>query len=173
MKRQGCGTGTSKADLGSGRTRIKTMPGFSLIELLIVMALLSIVAAISVPMLNRYATNADLKTAARTVAADLAATKQAAVEENLDVYRMTFSVASNQYALSRTDTGLTLWTKTASSFGNGITISAVDFGGGAVVSFQKRGTLTAGTATLQNNRGSTAVVTTNITGRTYVSFALQ
>lgn len=173
MKRQGGGTVTSTADPGPEKIRINTMPGFTLIELLIVIALLSIVAAISVPMLNRYATNVDLKTAARTVAADLAAAKQAAVEENLDVYRITFSVDSNQYTLSRTDTGVTLWTKIFSSFGNGVAISAVDFGGGAVVSFQKRGTLTAGTATLQNNRGSTAVVTTNITGRTYVAFSLQ
>ncbi len=163
------------AAAGPGPRRIQagSRGGFTLVELLIVLALLSIVAAISVPMLNRYATNADLKTAARSVAADLAAAKQRAVEENLDVYRITFSVEGNQYTLSRTDTGVTLWTRTVSSFGNGIVISAINFGGAAVVSFQKRGTLTAGTATLQNSRGSTAIVETNITGRTHVTFSLQ
>jgi prepilin-type N-terminal cleavage/methylation domain-containing protein len=147
--------------------------GFSLVELIIAIALVAIVTAISVPAFNRYSANADLKTAARAVAADLSSAKQTAVTENIDAYRLTYSVAGNSYALSRTDTGVTLWTKSVASFGGGIVLTAVNFGGGAVVSFQKRGTMTSGSVTLQNNRGSSAVVTVNFTGRTYVTFTIQ
>ena len=152
------------------RTCIPT--GFSLIELMIVIALISIVSAIAVPMWQRYAANTNLKTAAREVMADLSNAKQQAVEENLDVYRLTFNVAGNNYALSRTDTGVTLWTKSLASFGNGILIESVSFGG-SEVRFQKRGTVSNGHLILRNGLGSTATITVNITGRTYVEFSMQ
>ena len=88
--------------------RICIPTGFSLVELLVVIALISIVSAFAVPTWQRYAAKTDLKTAAREVMADLSNTKQRAVEENLDVYRLTFNVAGNSYVLSRTDTG-TVW----------------------------------------------------------------
>jgi prepilin-type N-terminal cleavage/methylation domain-containing protein len=147
--------------------------GFSLVELIIVIALLSIVSAFAVPVWQRYAANTDLKTAAREVMADLSNAKQQAVEENLDVYRLTFNVAGNNYALSRTDTGATSWTKSAASFGNGILIGSVNFSGGSMVSFQKRGTVSMGNLTLRNGLGSTATITVNITGRSYVQFNMQ
>ena len=152
------------------RTCIPT--GFSLIELMIVIALISIVSAIAVPMWQRYAANTNLKTAAREVMADLSNAKQQAVEENLDVYRLTFNVAGNNYALSRTDTGVTLWTKSLASFGNGILIESVSFGG-SEVRFQKRGTVSNGHLILRNGLGSTATITVNITGKTYVEFTMQ
>jgi prepilin-type N-terminal cleavage/methylation domain-containing protein len=152
--------------------RICFPTGFSLVELLVVIALISIVSAFAVPVWQRYAANTNLKTAAREVMADLSNTKQRAVEENLDVYRLTFNVVGNSYVLSRTDTG-TVWTKSVASFGNGISINSVNFSGGAVVSFQKRGTVSMGNLTLQNGLGSTATITVNITGRTYVQFVTQ
>jgi prepilin-type N-terminal cleavage/methylation domain-containing protein len=147
--------------------------GFSMIELIIVIALISIVSAFAVPVWQRYAANSGLKTAAREVMADLSNAKQQAVEENLDVYCLTFNVAGNQYALSRTDTGATQWTKSVASFGNGILISSVNFSGGAVVSIRKRGTVSMGNLTLRNRLGSTATITVNITGRSYVQYNMQ
>lgn len=147
--------------------------GFSLIELVVVIALVAIVTAISVPQFQRYSTNADLKTAARTISADLFNARQASIEENLSVYRMTFNTGANSYALSRTDTGATLWTKSVASFGNSIALSSVSFSGGSVVSFQGRGTMSAGNLTLTNRLGSTATLTVNMTGRTYVQFSMQ
>jgi prepilin-type N-terminal cleavage/methylation domain-containing protein len=143
--------------------------GFSLVELLVVIALIAIVSAFAVPTWQRYAAKTDLKTAAREVMADFANAKQRAVEENLDVYRLTFNLVGSSYALSRTDTG-TVWTKSAATFGNGVSIDSVNFSGGSVVSFQKRGTLTPGNVRLRNGLGSTATITVNITGRTYVQF---
>jgi len=136
---------------------------------MIVIALISIVLAISVPMWQNYTAKTNLKTAAREVMADLSNAKQQAVEENLDVYRLTFNVAGNNYALSRTDTGVILWTKSLASFGNGILIDSVSFGG-SVVSLHKRGTVSNGHLILRNGLGSTATITVTVTGRTYVQF---
>lgn len=153
-----------------GRMKRTCIPaGFSLIELMVVIALISIVSAIAVPMWQNYAANTNLKTAAREVMADLSNTKQQVVEESLDVYRLTFNIAGNNYALSRTDTGVTLWTKSLASFGNGIVIDSVNFSGSAV-SFQKRGTVSMGNVILRNGLGKKAKITVNPTGRTYVEF---
>ena len=152
--------------------RICFPKGFSLIELMIVIALISIVSSIAVPVWQRFAANTDLKTAAREVMADLSNTKQRAVEENQDVYRLTFNVAGKNYVLSRTDTGVNLWTKEMASFGNGILIDSVTFPD-SVVKFQKRGTASLGSVRLRNGLGSTATITVNITGRPRVEFDIK
>ena len=155
-----------------GRMKRTCIPtGFSLIELMIVIALISIVSAIAVPSWQKYRANTNLKTAAREVMADLSNAKQRAIEENLK-YSITFNVAGNNYVLSPTDTGVTLWTKFLDSFGSGIVIDSVTFTG-SVVNFQKRGTASLGNVRLRNGLGSTAEITVNITGRTRVQFTMQ
>lgn len=147
-----------------------------MVELLVVITLISIMAAFAVPVWQNYTANTNLKSAAREVMADLSNAKQRAVEENLDVYRLTFNAGGNSYALSRTDTGVILWTKSVADFGSGISIDGSNppnFSGGVVVSFRKRGTLSAGSVRLRNGIGSTAAITVNLTGRTYVQYAMQ
>jgi prepilin-type N-terminal cleavage/methylation domain-containing protein len=152
--------------------------GFSLIELLIAMALVAIVAAIAVPQFQRYSTNTDLKTAAREVMGDFFNARQMAVENTAIIYRITFTVAGNSYVLSRS-TPPAAWEnvwpnpKSLASFGSGISLYNVNFSGGAVVNFQKRGTVSAGTLILRNRLGSMAVITVNITGRTYVQYSMH
>ena len=147
--------------------------GFSLVELLVVIALISIVMAFGIPAWQNYRTNTDLKTAAREIMADIANAKQRAVTENVDVYRVSFSVGGNAYALTRTD-GVTTgtWNKSLAGYGN-VSIASVNFSGGSVISLNRRGTATAGTLVLQNTLGSTATITVNITGRTYVDFDIH
>ena len=151
--------------------RICLPPWFSLVELLVVIALISIVSAFAVPTWQRYAANTNLKTAAREVMTDFFNARQRAVEENLDIYRLSFNIAENNYALT-TDAGVTLWTKSLASFEIGIVIDSVNFSG-TDVRFHKRGTVSNGNLTLRNGLGSTAKITVNITGRTYVEYTLQ
>ena len=152
--------------------------GFSLIELLIVIALGAVVAAIAVPQFQRYSANADLKTAAREVMGDFFNARQMAVENTTNIYRITFDVGGNSYVLSRSIPPAAwedVWQnpKSLASFGRGVSLYSVNFSGGAAVNFQKRGTVSAGNLTLKNILGSVAVITVNITGRTYVKFTMQ
>ncbi len=156
--------------------RTRTSGGFSLIELIIAMALIAIVSAIAVPQLQRYSNNADLKTAAREIMGDFSEAKQRVVAENQD-YRITLNVALNNYALSRSAppapwADVWLQPKLLASFGSGIRFDSVNYPGG-VVNFQKRGTVSAGSLRLINRLGSRADITVNITGRTYVQFTMQ
>jgi prepilin-type N-terminal cleavage/methylation domain-containing protein len=148
-----------------------TIPkGYTLVELCIVLALLAIMSTLAIPAWKNYSSNINLKTAAREVMSDLLNARQRAIEENINTYRLTFNVANNNYTLSRTDTGITYWTKPLTSYGNGISIQSVNFNNGSTVSFQRRGTVTMGNLVLTNLTGSTATITVQITARTYVQY---
>ena len=169
---------TERSSAALRRTRGRSgRDGFSLVELLVVIGLIGIVAGFSIPAFQRYATNANLKAVAREIMSDINNTKQRAIEENNNTYRITFSTVANNYVLSWTDmtttpsTARTL-TKSPTTSGADVRITAVTFSGG-VITFQRRGTTTAGSLTLTNSRGSTAVITVNFTGRAYATFAIQ
>lgn len=148
-----------------------TIPkGYTLVEVCIVLALLAIISTLAIPAWQNYSSNINLKTAAREVMSDLLNARQRAIEENINTYRLTFNVANNNYTLSRTDTGITYWTKPLTSYGNGISIQSVNFNNGSTVSFQRRGTVTMGNLVLTNLIGSTATITVQITARTYVQY---
>ncbi|KQC08258.1 MAG: hypothetical protein APR62_04980 [Smithella sp. SDB] len=153
------------------RTSIQN--GYTLVEVLIVIALMTIISTFAIPAWQNYSTNINLRTAAREIMADIFNTRQRAIEENRNTYLLTFNVANNNYALSRTDIGNTIWTKSLSSFGKGISIQNVNFNNGSIVSFQRRGTITMGTVVLSNLIGSTATITVQITARTYVQYNMQ
>ena len=150
------------------RSEPRTSPrGYTLIELVITISIMAIVAAVAVPFFQSYAINANLKSAARDIAADIQNHKQMAVSQTAPV-SMVFSVDENSY---------TVWQgppKSPAYFGNGISITSASFmpGGTATLTFQSRGTSWNGTIILVNSRGSTATITTNITGRAYVQFSM-
>ncbi|MDI6727736.1 MAG: prepilin-type N-terminal cleavage/methylation domain-containing protein [Thermodesulfovibrionales bacterium] len=144
--------------------------GFSLVELLVTIGIIAVVAAIAIPQLQSYATNSRLKSAARDVMGDIFLYKERAIAENRQ-YRITFNIGGNTYTIEQPP-GTIIQTKTPTTFGNDIRISNVGTTE-TVYTFQTRGTVNAGTVVLINDRGSTATITTNITGRTSVQFNLQ
>lgn len=147
--------------------------GFTLVELAIVIALITILASFAVPAWQHYSVNTNLKTASREIIADILNTRQRAIAENNNNYRITFDAGGNNYALIRTDTGTTLWTKGISSFAGCSTLNNINLSGGSAINFQRRGTMTDGTISLKNSLNSTATITLTMLGRAYAEYNLQ
>jgi len=148
--------------------------GFSLLELLVVIGIIAIAVTIGFPLLNQYAIDKNLRSAARDIAADIYNQKERAISENRRC-RIIFDVAGNSYKLQReNDTGtayVDLMDKTPSSFSNDIRLTGANFSGGSTITFQTRGTSSFGNLSLVNRRNYTATITVNIAGRTNVSFS--
>ena len=158
--------------------KITKTNGFSLIELMIVMAIFGVMASIASFSYQRYANNTNLRTAARELTTDMAKTKQRSVTEGLN-YRMTITVGTpGNYTIERrrrrpTQHSTVIATKSPTDESRpGLSINSTTYGGN-IIYFQPRGTTSAGSVVLQNSRGSSATITSNITGKTYVTFAMQ
>ena len=145
--------------------------GFSLVELIVVIAIIAIVLKISSSMFNSYKQSANLREAAGALAEDMKLAKQRAMAENVN-YTITFDLNNNRYEItsppgccSTCTTHCTYdVTKKLISFGTGIKILSQNYGG--TMNFYTRGTCDAGTVTLQNSLNSKKIaITTNITGR--------
>jgi prepilin-type N-terminal cleavage/methylation domain-containing protein len=147
--------------------------GFTLVELMIVIALIAIMTSFAVPAWQHYSINTNLKNASREIMADILNTRQRAIAENLNTYRLTFDTVAHNYSLTRTDTGATLWTRSLDSFGGKNEFNNVSLSGGSFINFQRRGTLTDGTITLKNEINSTATITLTMLGRAYAEYNLQ
>lgn len=144
--------------------------GFSLIEMVVVMAIIGVLLSIAIPSWNRYRENADLKSAARGIASDFFDAKQRAVGEGVR-YQIKFDEENNLYQITNTVTNDTT-TKNITELDGPITLTNVTFVNDTIIFFT-RGTTRPGTVELVNSRGSRATVRVNITGRTHVSFQMQ
>jgi prepilin-type N-terminal cleavage/methylation domain-containing protein len=149
--------------------------GFTLAELMIVIAIIGILSAVSLYGWRGYQDNVNLKTAAGEVMADIASCKQRAVSEGIN-YCIQFTDGSPNYTINAASCGAPTQTQTKNltSFGSGLTVSIANFGIlGQQLRFIPRGTISAGTVRLTNSKNSTAIITTTVTGRAHVSFTMQ
>jgi prepilin-type N-terminal cleavage/methylation domain-containing protein len=149
--------------------KVRSSKGFSLIELIIVIAILGIVSAIAAPNFNKYRQNTNLKEAARDLSSDISLYRQRAVAENIR-YQIVFNQAANSYTIHSLNPAVPDVTKRPSASGNVIISNspAPSFTGGVpIITIQPRGTMSGGTVTLQHTgRGSTATITlVQFTGR--------
>ena len=152
--------------------RINKTKGFTLVELMIVIAIMSIVAAIASFSWQRYVNNANLRTAARELVSDMANTKQMAVSEGVK-YRMTITAGTpGSYTIEQrnaADTAYTvIRTKSPTDSGAGLYFNSTN-----IIIFQSRGTNSTGTIVLKNSMNYKATITSNITGKTYVTFTQE
>lgn len=150
--------------------------GFTIVELIIAMVVLAILIMIAIPNFHRLAINGNLKTAARDLIADLNALRENAMANNTQCIRpltgecfdLTFNLGNNTYTVNPAS-GLPNGGKSPASIASDIHLTA-----GTAVTFLTRGTLSqGGSVVLTNSRGSTATITFNLSGRTYVQFYWQ
>lgn len=151
---------------------MKKKNGFSLVELLIVIAILGIILAIAIPGFRIYAENARLKTAVRGFQSDIVATKQKAMAESA-YYRIVLQIGANGYEIQKgdvVDTVITYAKITDKNFaqeGN-ISITSSNYGDNEII-FDPRGTTSAGTIQLRNNTSKkTSRISTTVMGKVYV-----
>jgi prepilin-type N-terminal cleavage/methylation domain-containing protein len=163
--------------------KIKSLRGFSLIELIIVIAIVAIAASVAAPNFMAYRYNTNLKEAARDISSDISLYKQRAIAENKG-YQINFNATANNYTIQqetvtngvRTGNYVALITKTVGAGNANIVIFGTpSFTGGVpTVTFAPRGTSGAGSITLQHTkRLSTATITTNLMGRVNVQYTLK
>ena len=152
--------------------KIAAAKGFSLIELLIVIAIMGITATMGSFAWQHYYNNSNLRLAGRQVMVDISKTKSKAVAKMDTAFTMTFTTTSyTTYPDNIQST--TVMTRKLTDFGPGITFTSYPTGG--ILTFLTRGTISPspGTITLINSRGSKAEITYNQTGKTYVKFTMQ
>ncbi len=156
---------------------MKKKNGFSLVELLIVIAILGIVLAIAGPNLFKHRHNINLREAVRDISAEMSLCRQRAIAENIQ-YRISFNFGSNQYTVSRLPLGSATWQNVSTgNLGGGnslISFSSTTFSGSPpAVIFLPRGTTSAGGALLiqHSKTPRVATITVTITGRVRVDYS--
>jgi prepilin-type N-terminal cleavage/methylation domain-containing protein len=136
----------------------KHSPGFTLIELVLVLAIAAICFAIAMPDIATFSSAYKLRAAAREVATDLQLTRLLAVKEN-----KTFQVifGSNSYQVIRLSDGIVAKSR---SFGPDYPDLNLT---NASITFDPRGTSNGSTVTVANPRG-TKNVSVAPTGRVVI-----
>ena len=145
-------------------SRASKARGLTVVELVISMALLTIVMLIAYPNFQRLSINGNLRTAARDLVADFSALRNRAIAENT-TFDLTFS------GCTYTCPGLPNGAKSPAEVAGDISIASAP---ATAITFFSRGTLSQpGSVVLTNSRGSTATVSFSLSGRTYVQFYMQ
>ena len=104
---------------------MKSRKGFTLVELIIVIALLAIITAIGGVTFHSYTMNRNLKSAAREIVSDFFVYRARAVSEG-KTYRIAFDIDGNSYTIQPGSS--TPVTRSPLAFGSDIRIIAASFG---------------------------------------------
>ncbi len=153
--------------------------GFSMVELLLTLVLLSIAMTIAVPSYRGWVDNTHLKDTTRTLTGDFAYLREAALASN-QTHAIQCDAGLNSCSYSYDPGGSGTLTAVAnypsvrnlSNFGSGIQLTSVN--PNRTLKVIARGMITpSATLQLTNNRGSVATITVQITGRTYVTYSMQ
>lgn len=139
---------------------IKDRLGFTLVEIIVTIAIFSILAAIAIPSFSRWLPNYHLKTAARDVFSNMQLAKLEAIKRGGDC-TITMNTGSNKYGIDMNDDGAADKTITLADYGSGITFDS-SYTTDDTITFSPRGMATfssgsnKGYAYLTNSR-STAI----------------
>ena len=96
---------------------MKRNAGFTLVEVLVVLAVMAIMTVIAMPSLISFRKNAEFGEAARGIASALREARSRAVSRNLE-YRVFFNVANSRYILQQgnSSNGSSVWTPVYTSW---------------------------------------------------------
>lgn len=140
--------------------------GITLIELVVVMAIIAIMGVCLAPAIGEWLDNFRIRQAARDIASNLQFAKMRAISRRLE-YRVHFDVANNQYRLWVNDGG---WVPDPEGVvlctPKGVDITSAGFSGGVSrAEFNPDGTASNGTITIVNEQGKQYNVVVYRTGR--------
>ncbi|NLV30449.1 MAG: prepilin-type N-terminal cleavage/methylation domain-containing protein [Acidobacteria bacterium] len=160
--------------------RLKIDRGFSLVELLIMMAMMAVLAAFSVPMLTSSMRDMRMMADAKNIATTVNYARMSAASQ-MTCYRMTFDLDNNAWSLSKLNRSTDNYEIEQSAnilsegvAGSGITFKTDSDGGPAgfptssasVVTFNSRGIPVEGARVLYiSNQKEDYAVTVSLTGK--------
>jgi prepilin-type N-terminal cleavage/methylation domain-containing protein len=114
--------------LPAART-LRRKAGFTLVESVVVLAIIGIVSAIAVPQMGTLMDRYRLDGAVRLIWADLQNARMTAIKENRSI-RAEFDFLAHTYSISRVDTGENILTRNLN--GEYPTVSAYKTSGGSI-----------------------------------------
>ena len=138
--------------------------GFTVVELLTVIAIMMVVTAIATPTFTQWLPTYRLSAGARQIAADLQLARMRAISQNT-TYRLNILAGGTQYQLEK-DAGFTLESGPF-TLPDGITASPT----GPTSVFQSRGTASADDITVTNAPGNTKHICVKTVGRVHIEDA--
>lgn len=140
--------------------------GVTLIELVVVMAIIAIAAVLVVPNMGAWIPNYRLRGATRDVVSTLRTAQMKAVTTNLE-YRVDFNVGGNSYIMQYQTTAGLKDDGPRQLLPPGITFVSANFSGSVSHAiFNSNSTSSAGSVVLRNSKGTQRTVTlTSSTGR--------
>lgn len=143
--------------------------GVTLIELIVVMIIIAIGAALMVPNIGRWLPNYRLRSATRDIVTTMRTAQMKAVSTNTP-YRVDFNVGGNNYILQYQTTAGWITEGVTQNLQTGVKFINASFSGGVPQAlFNTNSTSSAGSVILQNTKGSQRTIRlTSATGRVTV-----
>ena len=140
-------------------TDCRNQSGVTLVELLVVVAIIGIIGAVSGLFLLKYLPEYHLRAAATTLSQDLRQAQVGAIRR-LEPWSVTMNTATQSYRIEG-PIGTVIKTVNLSSYDGDIQFTAVS---GSPIQFNEEGFATSGNATMRNSRGSLLTIQVLRTG---------
>ena len=140
--------------------------GFTLLEIITVLAIMGIVMTISIPVYRQIQPNIELSATARQITTDLRQAQQLAVTEQV-IYSVEFNIVDSSYEIINTDSEQVFKQETISA---NIKINSITDLTDDTVSFNATGAaLESGTITLTNRKNASSTIEIKPSGYVRIS----